>query len=91
MSDRKGEAREESKEERQLVIAGWVELLLFVADWDGGMEGKREGEILTLMDACDASGWAEHSPPRHQHRSDFTARYFFLPATQLRANVDTTL
>lgn len=42
MSDRKGKAEEEREEERQLVISGWVVLLLFVTDWDGGM-GK-EGE-----------------------------------------------
>lgn len=33
-------AREERKEERQLVISGWVALLLLVTDWDGGM-GKK--------------------------------------------------
>lgn len=77
MSDRKGEAGEERKEEGQLVITGWVVLLLFVTDWDGGM-GK-EGEILTLMDGCDscgAGGWAEHSLPCLQRSSNFTAHYF---------------
>lgn len=53
------------------------------------MEGwgrrEREGEILTLMDACDscgAGGWVEHSLHRLQHSSDFTARYFFFTVGQ---------
>lgn len=52
MSDRKREAGEERKEKRQLVIPGWVVLLLFVTDWDGGMgeEGERRRDFNS--DGC---------------------------------------
>lgn len=49
MSDRKGKAGEERKEERQLVISGWAVLLLFVTDWEEGMgkEGERRSDFIT--------------------------------------------
>lgn len=58
MSDRKREAGEERKEERQLVISGWVVLLLFVTDWDGGMgeEGERRRDFKS--DGCVRWSWS---------------------------------
>lgn len=44
----RGKARPKRKEERQLVISGWVVLLLVVTDWDGGMGKEREKERFEL-------------------------------------------